>query len=63
MAKTAQKILAVECPECVTTIRFHETPKLGQIVICRECGERLRVQKLNPLQLYWACSYDDEEWD
>ena len=69
MAKSNHKVAIAECPECETNIRFHKPLKVGQIVICPECEERLEVRQLNPLELDWTFDdYDDdydydENWD
>lgn len=49
------------CPECDTRIRFHTQPRLGQLVTCHECGEISEVVELNPIELTWAYS-DDEQY-
>jgi lysine biosynthesis protein LysW len=66
MRNTGTKVLVAECPECESYIRFHNKPKVGQLIICPECEERLEVREVSPLKLDWAFEdYDpdvDDEW-
>jgi lysine biosynthesis protein LysW len=50
------------CPECDEDIRISGTPKLGKIVVCPQCGTRLEVVELDPLELDWAFD-EPEDWD
>lgn len=64
MAKSISKVLIAECPECESTIRFQRTLRLGEIVTCPQCSERLEVSQLNPLELDWAYDeYDDDDYE
>ncbi|MFN2135743.1 MAG: hypothetical protein ACK2UK_07310 [Candidatus Promineifilaceae bacterium] len=63
MAKSISKVLIAECPECESHIRFHRSLRLGEIVTCPECSERLEVSQLNPLELDWAFDDYDENDD
>ncbi len=62
MRQAKQQVLKAECPECDTHIRFHSRPKVGKIVVCPECDERLEVRRLNPLELEWADEDYDDDW-
>lgn len=50
------------CPYCNWKISFSETPKLGQQVTCLNCGERLEVSNLNPVELDYKYN-DDYEYE
>ncbi len=50
------------CPECDEDIRISGTPKLGKVVICPQCGTRLEVVELDPLELDWAFD-EPEDWE
>jgi alpha-aminoadipate carrier protein LysW len=49
------------CPECEQRVVLRQ-PKLGQHVVCQECGTELVVVNIKPLELDWA-DYEDEDWD
>lgn len=51
-----------DCPSCATRIYLSRRPRLGDIIICRECEETLEVVRLTPLELDWALLDDDESW-
>jgi lysine biosynthesis protein LysW len=54
------------CPSCDENIRFSRVPKLGQKVTCPECGERLEVVYLDPIELDYEDDSDfedDLDWD
>ena len=56
--------LLADCPECESILRIHKKPRLGDTLVCRECGEKLEVVNLNPLELDWVyTNYDDEDGD
>jgi lysine biosynthesis protein LysW len=63
MAKSISKVLIAECPECESHIRFHRTLRLGEIVTCPECSERLEVSDMDPLELDWAFEDDDDDYE
>lgn len=50
-----------ECPECGATIEFEETPMVGEIIECEECGVELEVVSVNPLKLEVAPEVE-EDW-
>jgi lysine biosynthesis protein LysW len=47
------------CLECRKSIDLGARPHEGQRLICSECGARLEVINLKPLELDWVY-YDDE---
>ena len=53
MTRRARKPTVARCVECYSRIFFDKDPDLGQIVVCRECGTRLEVIYLNPVELDW----------
>ena len=46
------------CLECRNSIDLGARPHEGQRLICSECGARLEVISLKPLELDWV--YDEE---
>jgi len=46
------------CPECEHSLNLGARPREGQRLICTECGARLEVISLKPLELDWV--YDEE---
>ena len=51
----------VSCVECDEELEINGSPRLGQKVVCPNCGAALEVASVNPLELDWA--YEDEGWD
>lgn len=49
------------CTDCGARIRDKVPPKLGHQVTCRQCGTKLEVVSVEPLELDFAYDYDD--WD
>jgi alpha-aminoadipate carrier protein LysW len=49
------------CIGCNTEIRFRQSPKIGMLVSCDECGAELEVVWLDPLELDWP--FIDDDWD
>jgi lysine biosynthesis protein LysW len=50
------------CAECDEEIEVSDRARIGQRVVCANCGARLEVVSTNPLEL--DPGYDDEEeWD
>jgi lysine biosynthesis protein LysW len=50
--------LVAECPDCSCEVRFEVMPRVGQGVVCSECGTKLEVAYLYPLMLDWV--YEDD---
>ncbi len=51
------------CPECDAKVSVN-SPKIGQVIVCRVCETRLEVIDINPLELDWAFDDDlDDEFD
>ncbi len=53
MNRRARKPAVARCVECYSRVHFDKEPDLGQVVVCRECGTRLEVVYLNPIELDW----------
>jgi lysine biosynthesis protein LysW len=51
------------CPQCEAKVEFSTTPKLGQKVTCRSCGEKLEVFELDPIELDYEFGDDDDDDD
>ena len=51
------------CIGCDTEIRLRQSPKIGMLVTCAECGAELEVVWLDPLELDWPFidDYDEDE--
>lgn len=49
------------CAECDEEIEVSDRARVGQRVVCSNCGAQLEVVSSNPLELDPA--YDEEEWD
>ena len=65
MSHRTRKPLVSRCAECDSRIFFDKTPDLGHIVTCRECGTKLEVIYLDPIELDWAeeGAYSDQIYD
>lgn len=50
------------CAECDEEIEVSDRARVGQRVVCANCGARLEVVSTNPLELDPGFD-DDEEWD
>jgi alpha-aminoadipate carrier protein LysW len=51
------------CLDCGNEINLGRNPKEGQSVTCPDCGADLEIISLDPLELDWAYSDVEEEWD
>ncbi len=51
------------CIGCDAEIRLRQSPKIGALVTCAECGAELEVVWLDPLELDWPFidDYDEDE--
>lgn len=49
------------CAECDEEVEVSDRARVGQRVVCPNCGARLDVVSTAPLELETA--YDDEEWE
>ncbi len=49
------------CPSCGEDINISSKPKMGQKVICPECGNELEIVWLDPIELDWP--YDEDDYD
>lgn len=50
-----------ECPECAGHITARPNLEVGEILACPDCGAKLEVKSLAPLQLAKAPNVD-EDW-
>jgi lysine biosynthesis protein LysW len=50
------------CAECDEEIEISDRSRIGQRVICPNCGARLDVANTSPLELEPA-DEDDDDWD
>lgn len=50
------------CPACDARIHFSGKPKVGDVIVCHECDETLKVISVTPLRLDWSYIDDDESW-
>jgi lysine biosynthesis protein LysW len=60
--KKAFKTLTIICPSCDESIRFSKRPRLGEIIVCYECEETLKVVSLSPLKVNWFFWNDNQNW-
>lgn len=51
------------CPDCGYEIRLGSNHREGQIVSCPDCGADWEVINLEPLELDWAYSDPDDDWE
>jgi alpha-aminoadipate carrier protein LysW len=61
--KEVTNMAVATCPDCGNEISLGPKPKEGQTVTCPDCGADLEVISLDPLELDWAYSDVEEEWD
>lgn len=61
MNKINKKISSV-CPSCYSDVHFGRRPRLGEVIICRQCEEPLEVVRLKPLKLTWSLMGEDDSW-
>ena len=64
MTRKMKKQIVARCVECESRIFFNTEPEIGAVTTCRECGTKLEVVELNPIELDWLYEdYDDDEID
>ncbi len=51
------------CPDCDHWIDVGARPKVGQQVVCSNCGAELEIISLEPLELDWVYYEPEGEWD
>lgn len=61
MSRKIRNLIVARCAECESRINFNKEPEIGMIVTCRECGEKMEVIDINPVELDWA--YEDENYN
>jgi lysine biosynthesis protein LysW len=49
------------CPSCDAVVSV-DKPRLGDMVICRECDTKLEIISTDPFELDFPLDYDDD-WD
>lgn len=62
-SKTTRKAIVAWCVECDSRVYFRTQPSLGQLISCRECGTKLEVIDLDPVELYWSDDFDQKPVD
>jgi alpha-aminoadipate carrier protein LysW len=68
-------MLRVECPECGEPVGLREDVKVGERIVCVDCGVDLEVLSLYPLEIDYVLEadwgdnweaddllYEDKEW-
>ncbi len=53
------------CPSCDAVV-IKDSPRVGAMVTCRECGTELEIVSINPFEVDFPLEYDedyDEDWD
>lgn len=53
--------VTVECVECGGEVTFEDTPLVGEIVSCPDCGVELEVINDNPVEIDVAPEVE-EDW-
>jgi len=51
------------CAECDEEIEVSDRSRVGQRVVCSNCGARLEVVSTNPLELDSGYDEEEEDWD
>jgi len=51
------------CLDCGEDIVVKKNIKIGDFVVCDDCGAEFEVIKLNPVRLAEAFPTDDDDWD
>lgn len=49
------------CPNCKAKISLGSRPKIGEMFNCFECETELELVWLDPPELDWPWTYDDDE--
>lgn len=64
---TSPRTSVATCPGCGANIRLREPVRLGEFLICDECGDELEIISVSPVRLDWAFEEpfdeDDEDFD
>ena len=58
-----KKLAVADCPDCGERISLGSRPREGQQLTCSECGALLEIISLQPLELDWAFSAFEVDWD
>jgi lysine biosynthesis protein LysW len=51
------------CPDCGGGIRVDPHVRLGQKLVCPHCDADLEVSGVEPLELDWADTWIEKDWD
>ena len=51
------------CPDCEGDVRIRTKVRLGDLVVCANCGARLEVVELDPVELDYELDEEDDDWD
>jgi lysine biosynthesis protein LysW len=51
------------CPDCEEPVHLGGRPKVGQRIVCLNCGADLEVVEVSPLELDWALDEPGEDWE
>ena len=62
--------MKTDCPDCGEPIQIASSAKVGDRLLCQECGIEFEVVSLSPRELDYTlyddwnnADWDDEEWD
>ena len=58
-----KKLAVADCPDCGERISLGPRPRAGWQITCSECGAILEIISLQPLELDWASSAFEVDWD
>jgi lysine biosynthesis protein LysW len=50
------------CPECGGSLNLGPRPQESQQVTCAECGARIEIISLKPLELDWVYAEPTDQW-
>ena len=58
-----KRLAVADCPDCGERISLGFRPREGQQLACSDCGALLEIISLQPLELDWASSEFEVDWD
>ena len=50
----------IPCLSCQAELRFHQNPRIGNMVRCHKCDAEFQVVWLKPLEIEWPWEDEDE---
>ena len=57
-------MLRIECPECGEPVELREDAKVGDRIVCVECGVDLEILSLYPLEVDYVLEDDwGDNWE